>query len=373
MLALKLKYTNAYFQHMKQANSTTKHTNVIFLHIGIWAAYWFLELSMFSLISLGFLVFDNFLFEILINLSSGTFLFYALILFALPAKAGRIQVFQLLWRLVLAFLVCMALRRGAMLLMSMWVGFESVAITNFKFFLVSGFDLFLKFGAYAALVWFFRRQGELQKQMLRKELEEEKLQRELLEARHAVLKAQINPHFLFNILNFIHSRAIAVDDQVIDKTVLLLSDILRHALRDSKSGQPILVDEELEHIEKLNELNKLRFNGKYYLNIRKEGMECRRKIPPFILLTFFENAMKYGVLNDPQHPVVLHILQSPHLLEIRLKNKIKDVESVDSRDQYAIGKRYIQNSLEQFHKNSSILEYQNDGLFHVVYLKITGE
>lgn len=373
MAVIKLKYTNTCSQYMKHANRMTKRTKVFLMHLGIWTMYWCVELFKLSFAFNNVFIERNLLTEILINLFSSTAFFYTLILFVLPAKANRIQIFQLLWRLALALLVCLALRRGYMLLMAEWVDFKSVAITSHKFFLVSSFDLFSRFGIYAALVWFFRRQGELQKQMLQKKLEEEKLRHELLETKYAVLKAQINPHFLFNTLNFIHSKAISADDHVIDKTVLLLSDILRHALRDNTNGNSIWVREELEHIRKLYELNSLRFNGNFYLNITEEGVEYNKKIPSFILLTFFENAMKYGVFDDPQDPVVLHVTQSPHLLEISLKNKIRKLESVNNRAQFAIGKRYVKNILEQFHKNNYILEYHDDGAFHIVHLKIYEE
>jgi sensor histidine kinase YesM len=154
--------------------------------------------------------------------------FYALLFFILPSKTNRVDVLQVIWRLALSLLLCIFLRRAGFLLLAEWIDFKSAVVSNLDFFLVSSVDLFTRFGIYAALIWFFRRQGELQKQILQKELEEERLKRELLQAKHAVLKAQINPHFLFNILNFIHSKAVASDDSVLDRTVLLLSDILRH-------------------------------------------------------------------------------------------------------------------------------------------------
>src|SRR5690606_20767259 len=138
-------------------------------------------------------------------------------------------------------------------------------------------------------------------------------------------------------------------------------------------GNPILVNEELLHIKKLNDLNSLRFNGKYYFDIIDEGAEYQNKIPALILLTFFENAMKYGVSNDPQDPVVLHVKQSPKLLEIYMKNKIEHTESTNKKEQHAIGKRYIKNILDKFHKNNYILEYHNDGVFYMVNLRIIQE
>ncbi|MBL1408209.1 sensor histidine kinase [Sphingobacterium faecale] len=251
-----------------------------------------------------------------------------------------------------------------------YINFKSPIVANIKFFGVSSLDVFSRYGIYAALAWFFRRQGELNKQIVQKELEEEKLKRELLQTRYAVLNAQINPHFLFNVLNFIHSKAILSNDPDIDKAVLLLSEILRHSLRDNARGHRVSIDEEIDQIRKLCELHRLRFNGEFYFDITQEGTDCNRKIPVLILLTFFENAMKYGVYDNPEYPIILQVEQSAQLLEISLKNKIRNVESVNNQTKFSIGKRYIKNTLEQFYKNSHILDYHDDGIYHTVHLKI---
>lgn len=313
---------------------------------------------------------SNLLTESFINLFYGTLTFYALLLFTLPPKTGRVHVLQMIGKLVLTLLVGIALRRGCIVLMAEWTDFKSPVVTNLKFFFLTSFDLFIQFGVYAALVWFFLKKAALQKQVFEKELQEEKLRHELLETRHAVLKAQISPHFLFNTLSFIYSKAISSGEQVLGKTVLLLSDVLRYTLEDDTKEGSVLVNNEQEHLKKLQEINYLRFNGGYYFHIVNEGMAYQNKIPPLILLTWFENAMKYGVFDDPQNPVVLHIKQSPEVLEISMNNKIRDLGPTDNDNQFAIGKRYITTILEQYCENKYILEYQNDGVFYKVYLKI---
>ncbi|MGO1595005.1 MAG: sensor histidine kinase [Sphingobacterium sp.] len=339
------------------------------IHIGFWIAYWCLELIKFSLIS-KIHTNTDLLIEILINLLCGTVFFYTLTLFVLPNKTNRIRVFQLVWRSGLALLLCMTLRRGSVLLMAEWADFKSSTVTNLYFFFVSNFDLCLKFGTYAVLIWFFRRQGQLQKQMLQKELDKEKLKHELLETKYAVLQAQINPHFLFNTLNFIHSKAISSDDQVIDRAVLLLSDILRHSLSNISHGDTIPVKDELAQIKNLYDLNCLRFAGKYYLNIVDEGLDFEQKIPPLILLTFFENMLKYGVFDDPKHPALLYVRQSNHLLEIRLENMINHEPAAKKQVSHALGKQYVKNMLDKYHESNYKLEYHNDGKFYQVNLKI---
>lgn len=266
------------------------------------------------------------------------------------------------------------LRRVSFLLLVNWVDLSKPMITNYKFFFVSSFDIFLKFGIYAVLVWIFLKRNELQKQVLQKQLAQERLQNELLIAKEAVIKAQINPHFLFNSLNFIHSKSITgTKPEEIGQTILLLSDVLRYSLQDHSKESKVNINEELEHIKKLYAMNKLRFNGKHYMQVSESGAFHNHKIPPFLLLTFFENALKHGVTDDPENPLLLSVVQSEDAMAITLKNKIKPKERVDPHHHFAIGKRYVENILKAFYENNYILEYRNDGEFHTVDLKIYGK
>lgn len=337
------------------------------IHIGFWFIYWCLQLLKFSMISK---IDSNLWIDILTNLFCGTLFFYVLTTFVLPQKTKPIRIFKLILNSVLAVSFCLLLRRSIFLLMAEYVDFKDPVITNLKYFLVSTFDLCLKFGTYAILVWFFQRQAEFQKQMLQKKLEEERLRNELLETKFALLQTQINPHFLFNTLNFIYSKAISSDDHIIEKTVLLLSDILHHSIRNGSSGGYILVNEEMSQIKKLYELNCLRFDGNYYLNIIEERMEFEKRIPQLILLTFFENMMKHGIFNNPEHPGSIHVKQSEHLLEIHMKNMINHDRTVNKQSKNALGKRYIKNVLDKYYENNYELQYYEDGIFYQVNLKI---
>lgn len=355
---------------MKSRTLKKSRKKLILQHLFIWTTYWCIELLLFSFAFSGVLQNRNLLFEFLMNAIFGTSFFYVLVFLIFPANTNPVKWIQVLGRIILAVLLCLLLKRGCILLMVEYINFKSAIVSNIKFFVVSSLDIFSRYGIYAALFWFFRRQGALSKQVVQQELEAEKLKHELLETKYAVLKAQINPHFLFNTLNFIHSKAIFHDDHVLDRTILLLSDVLRHALKDDMDGYLINVNLELEHIKKLSELHSLRFSGRFYLNIIEEGTDFSRKIPVLILLTFFENAIKYGVYDNPEYPIILQVVQSAQLLEISLKNKIRNVESVNNQTKFSIGKRYIKNTLEQFYKNSYILDYHDNGVYHTVHLKI---
>lgn len=351
-------------------NRVTKGIKWIWIQIGTWTIYWIVEIIKLSFITI---ISDDLWVEAVINLFCGTLFFYALILFVAPIKTERLPIYFILLRLALVILVCIGLRKGSILLMAEWFGFSGAIITNHRYFLVSSFDIMVQFGTFAALVWFFLKRNELQKQVFQKQLDEERLHNELLIAKQAVIKAQINPHFLFNSLHFIHSKSLLSDNQGLSESILLLSDVLRYTLKDHAEGKSVSVNEELKHIKNLYEMNRLRFAGRHYMQIIEKGSTYNHKMPPFVLLTFFENAMKHGVSDNPDNPVVLQVTQSQEGTEICLRNKIRPVEEVDSEQQFAIGKRYVENILEQYYKNNYILDYQNDGEFYNVDLRIYGK
>jgi len=124
-------------------------------------------------------------------------------------------------------------------------------------------------------------------------------------AENAYLRQQINPHLLFNTLNFIYN-AVLRSSEAAANCVRLLADIMRYGLSDAPGGK-VPLEKELVQIRNLVEINRLRFNGKTFLEFRAEGNFGQAVIPPVILLTLTENIFKHGNLTNPDHPAKLDI------------------------------------------------------------------
>lgn len=230
---------------------------------------------------------------------------------------------------------------------------------------------FIIFTIYAGFYWYFTTNNQLTKEVLEKELAKEKLTNELLIAQQATLKAQINPHFLFNTLSFIYSRAISSTDQTVAKTILLLSDVLRYSLNDLNKSQKVVLNKEIEYIKKIKEINSLRYSNDFHFIINSIGEEQQKKVPPFILLTIFENALKHGEYQDEKTPIVLSIQQRHDAIEINLVNQKKIKPYSESFGGYSIGNRYIYSILEATYKNNFILEIKDEDKAYNLHLKIT--
>jgi two-component system, LytTR family, sensor histidine kinase AlgZ len=125
----------------------------------------------------------------------------------------------------------------------------------------------------------------------KKEIENEKLTAEL-----RFLKAQINPHFLFNTLNNLYYLATVNSPktpEVIDK----LSQMMRYMLYDT-NHQKVPIVKEIDYMKNYIDLEKLRLDKQVPINFVVNGSTESVFIVPLIFITFLENAFKHGVSNN---------------------------------------------------------------------------
>ncbi|MFI5163337.1 MAG: sensor histidine kinase [Sphingobacteriales bacterium] len=151
-----------------------------------------------------------------------------------------------------------------------------------------------------------KRIYETEKNQLIVEKEKAGLEKNLAEASNAYLQHQINPHFLFNALTFIHNTYYKYSRDA-SECVLLLAEIMRYSLDEAeRNGRTTLADE-IEQIENFIKLNQLRFDDGLYIDFNTEGDFENQEIIPLILLTLTENIFKHGNLKHPSEAAKLYI------------------------------------------------------------------
>jgi two-component system LytT family sensor kinase len=107
------------------------------------------------------------------------------------------------------------------------------------------------------------------------------------------LKAQINPHFLFNTLNNIYALSVT-DSEHTSESIMKLSNIMRY-VTDEVGEDYVLLQSEIDCINDYIDLQKLRLGKTTNLNFTVTGHILNQKIAPLVLMTFIENVFKYGV------------------------------------------------------------------------------
>lgn len=146
----------------------------------------------------------------------------------------------------------------------------------------------------------------------------QKIEREKLKAEVSFLKAQINPHFLFNTLNGIYSLVLKKSNNA-PGAVAKLSAIMQYAANDSVKDK-IALDREINYIQDYIELQKLRLTDYTTINFLIEGSTSLYKIEPMLLISFIENAFKYGVSTEIRSSIDIKIIVKDQKLHLYVRN-----------------------------------------------------
>jgi len=183
------------------------------------------------------------------------------------------------------------------------------------------------------------------------------------------LRAQINPHFLFNSLNSI--KALVEIDKVEAKTAITqLSSLLRLSIHLSKS-KLITLREEMELVDTYLKLEKIRFEErvKYHYSIEDATNSCM--IPPLMIQTLVENAIKHGLsksIDGGEVFITSKKYKENLLLEIKNTGVLKAKKDDESE---GIGIKNTQKRLAILFGDKASFEIKQKDEFVVVSIKIT--
>lgn len=228
----------------------------------------------------------------------------------------------------------------------------------FLFLIVSGFSLSIELAV------------ELLKQILSKqEMEARKDKAELM-----LYKSQINPHFLFNTLNTLYALVLSHSDKT-ESAFIQFSNILRYAY--SQVGEEkIPIAKEIDYIQQYVELQKLRLNKHTDVQFVHEIDDMEQMIPPMILITFIENAFKYGTSSEKNCYIKILIWLKEGTLYFETQNSImRKSVGIDGRtdDGDRVGLENCYKRLNLLYADRYSIHIDNkDGIYHsklIIHLK----
>lgn len=303
--------------------------------------------------------FLRFVFSELVFLPWKMFPFYVLFYLLIPFYFPKRQYAPL----VLVFVCCLI---GALL------GYRSMIgpLSNFLYNEVPDFEVFswkrllftltdilpaIALASSAKLL-----KGRIATQKKLQALEREKQATEL-----HFLKAQTNPHFLFNTLNNIYGIARKGDPPTAE-AILKLAGIMRYILKECKQER-ISLEKELSLIQDYIALEKMRYDERLQLSFKQKGDIATIMIPPLILLPFVENAFKHGVSETRFEAQILIVLEvDAGKLLFKIENTY-DPEVETSEE--GIGLQNIKRQLElQFEDHYQLEIDQKEDVFSVQLL-----
>lgn len=134
------------------------------------------------------------------------------------------------------------------------------------------------------------------------------------------LKAQINPHFLFNTLNNIYSLAVT-NNKATAASIMKLSQIMRY-VTDEVSEDFVPLQSEIECISNYIDLQKLRLSKKTSVVFEVSGNTEIKRISPLLLMTFVENAFKHGISNHENAIIEIKISADTQTIRFDCKNTL---------------------------------------------------
>ena len=134
------------------------------------------------------------------------------------------------------------------------------------------------------------------------------------------LKAQINPHFLFNTLNNIYTLAVTRNENT-PECIMKLSNIMRY-ITDDAGKDFVQVEDEIKFITDYVDLQKLRLGKKAQLTYSVSGELKNKAIAPLLLISFIENVFEHGVSKHEYSPIVIQIHASDEAISFQSENKI---------------------------------------------------
>ncbi|WP_196893386.1 sensor histidine kinase [Aureivirga marina] len=188
----------------------------------------------------------------------------------------------------------------------------------------------------------------------KREKREKEVEKQQIVDKLEYLKHQINPHFLFNSLNSIYSLSVKKSDNA-PEAIITLSDLMRYMLYQTDS-EFVPLEKELDYIRNYFNLQRLRIAKSEKVNLRIEGLNFNYKIRPLILISFIENAFKYGTNTDGNTEIDVRIYIEKERLFFYCENIIGNMKQKENS--YGIGLKNTRERLNLLYPNQYELKVE---------------
>jgi len=223
-------------------------------------------------------------------------------------------------------------------------------------------DVAMPYHAFPSIIMLsFLAFGKFMSDAIQNQLRVEQLEKQRLTSELDTLRAQINPHFLFNALNTVYGMARRTDMQTAD-AIMKLSDILRYGLYDCEDHEASL-DMELLYLKQYVEFAQLRVHDQDSIRLQIDVPAMNnKKIAPMLLTPFVENAIKHGLSGtDNNNKIEVRVYLQGDNLHFLCTNGyfIKPNDSDNMSTHNGIGNKNVKRRLELLYSGKYELHITN--------------
>ena len=206
----------------------------------------------------------------------------------------------------------------------------------------------------------------LTRQWIKNQKRQQQLIQDDLKTQLKYLKAQINPHFLFNTLNMAFASATKSNDAVTADIIEKLSGLMRYVLYESNEDQ-VFLEKEIRYIDNSVNLQLQRLSPELagQVTYQVEGDWQKHKIAPMILIPFIENVFKHGIILSQRADISIAIFLMDNILTLETKNAKSD-HFLKKDTHSGIGLKNARERLQLIYPGKHKLEINDSGSsFHV--------
>lgn len=206
---------------------------------------------------------------------------------------------------------------------------------------------------------------------LKEQKHQQELEKQGLQSEMALLRSQINPHFLFNTLNNI-DLLVFKDQQRASDSIVRLSEIMRYMLYESNADQ-VLLKKEIQYIESMVDLMRLRLVDPDFIQFQIQGKSKECMIPPMLLVPFVENAFKHGQKTGQAPGIVIKLQIRDDEYHFMVRNRIQEGFNTSKDSTGGIGLSNVKRRLALLYSDNHRLDIQKEAHRFEIHLQIPSE
>lgn len=187
------------------------------------------------------------------------------------------------------------------------------------------------------------------------------------------LRSQINPHFLFNVLNTLYGTALMEKAEKTGEGIQKLGDMMRFMLHENQLDK-IALNRELEYLRNYIDLQNMRLalSPEVVVDMQIDEMDGYYEIAPMLLIPFIENAYKHGIRLQAKSWINANLYKQGDVLHLDVHNSIHPVNENDpERDQSGTGLANVRQRLELMYPGRHELVVRQNAKEFFVHLSIT--